>query len=84
MESLKEVTRGKNLYDKVPAAIKICKLPWSKLAYVMSGGSSKLTGKNIGLLKRIQDEIKRGKPYPEWNVIFDHCIIYQKSLVSLY
>ncbi|XP_053192732.1 general transcription factor II-I repeat domain-containing protein 2A-like, partial [Scomber japonicus] len=37
-----------------------------------------LTGKHVGLLKRIQDKVKEENP--EQDVIFLHCIIHQESL----
>lgn len=78
VESLKGTTRGEDLYDKVSAAIEKHKLPWSKLANVTTDGSPNLTGKNVGLLKRIQDKVKEENP--EQDVIFLHCLIHQESL----
>nr|XP_024660227.1 general transcription factor II-I repeat domain-containing protein 2-like [Maylandia zebra] len=37
-----------------------------------------LTGKNVGLLRRIQNKVKDENP--DQNVIFLHCIIHQESL----
>ncbi|XP_060786507.1 general transcription factor II-I repeat domain-containing protein 2A-like [Neoarius graeffei] len=65
--------RGEDLYGSVSGVIKRLKLPWSKLANVTTDGSPNLTGKNTGLLKRIQDN-------PEQEVIFLHCIIHQEAL----
>ena len=53
-------------------------LPWSKLANVTTDGSPNLTGKNVGLLKRIQDQVKEESP--DQDVIFLHCVIHQESL----
>ena len=53
-------------------------LPWSKLANVTTDGSPNLTGKNVRLLKRIQDKVK--EETPDQDIIFLHCIIHQKSL----
>lgn len=78
MEPLKGKTRGEDLYDWVSAVIESMKLPWSKLANVTTDGSPNLTGKNVGLLKRIQDKVKEENP--EQEVIFLHCIIHQESL----
>ncbi|XP_072296391.1 general transcription factor II-I repeat domain-containing protein 2-like [Eucyclogobius newberryi] len=69
---------NEDLYDKVSAAIEKRKLPWSKLANVTTDGSPNLTGKNIGLLKRILDKVKEENP--EQDDIFLHCIIHQESL----
>nr|KAF6387667.1 hypothetical protein mMyoMyo1_008130 [Myotis myotis] len=77
MEPLKGKTRGEDLYDRVSTVIEKMKLPWSKLANVMTDGSPNLTGKNVGLLKRIQDKVKEENPNQD--VIFLHCIIHQES-----
>ncbi len=76
MESLKGKARGQDLYDRVSAVI--VNLPWSKLANVTTDGSPNLTGQNVGLLKRIQDEVKEESP--DQDDIFLHCIIHQESL----
>nr|KAF6360084.1 hypothetical protein mMyoMyo1_011042 [Myotis myotis] len=78
MEPLKRKTRGEDFYDRVSTVIEKMKLPWSKLANVMTDGSPNLTGKNVGLLKRIQDKVKEENPNQD--VIFLHCIIHQESL----
>lgn len=78
MEPLKIKTRGEGLYDQVSTVIEKMKLPWSKLANVTTDRSSNLTGKNVGLLKRIQDKVKEENPNQD--VIFLHCIVHQESL----
>lgn len=78
MEPLKGKIWGKDLYDLVSTVIEKMKLPWSKLANVRTDGSPNLTGKNVGLLKRIQDKVKEENPNQD--VIFLHCIIHQESL----
>ncbi|XP_077395467.1 general transcription factor II-I repeat domain-containing protein 2B-like [Festucalex cinctus] len=44
----------------------------------MTNGSPNLTGKNVGLLKRIQDRVKEENH--EQEIIFLHCIIHQEAL----
>jgi len=78
MESLKGTTRGEDLYDRVSTVIENMKLPWSKLINVTTDGSPNLTGKNVGLLRRIQNKVKDENP--DQDVIFLHCIIHQESL----
>lgn len=78
LESLKGQTRGEDLFDWVSAVIENVKLPWSKLVNVTTDGSPNLTGKNVGLLRRIQDKVKNENP--DQDVIFLHCIIHQESL----
>ena len=78
MESLKEKMCGQDIYDRVSAVRERMNLPWRKLANVTTDGSPNLTGKNVGLLKRIQDKVK--EETPDQDVIFLHCIIHQESL----
>ena len=78
MVSLKGQTRREDLFERVSAAIENMKLPWSKLINVTTDGSPNLTGKNIGLLRRIQNNVKDENP--DQDVIFLHCIIHQKCL----
>lgn len=70
--------RGEDLYEQVSGVIERKKLPWSELANVTTAGSPNVTGKNVGLLKRIKDKVKEKNP--EQDVIFLHCIIHQESL----
>ncbi|XP_069007851.1 general transcription factor II-I repeat domain-containing protein 2A-like [Embiotoca jacksoni] len=78
MESLKGKTRGEDSYDGVSGVIERLQLPWSTLANVTTDGSPNLTGKNVGLLKRIQERVKEDNP--EQEVIFLRCIIHQEAL----
>nr|KAF6285886.1 hypothetical protein mMyoMyo1_009457 [Myotis myotis] len=78
MEPLKGKTRGEDFYDQVSTVIEKMKVPWSKLANVTTDGSANLTGKNVELLKRIEDKVKEENPNQD--VIFLHCIIHQESL----
>ncbi|KAG6921541.1 GTF2I repeat domain containing 2, partial [Chelydra serpentina] len=75
---MKGTTKGYDLYKRVSGCLEHLKLPWSKLANVTTDGSPNLTGKNIGLLKRIQDKVKEDDPDKE--VIFLNCIIHQEAL----
>ena len=78
MESLKGQTRGEDLFERLSAAIENMKLPWSELVKITTDGSPNLTGKNVGLPRRIQNKVK--DEIPEQDVIFLHCIIQQESL----
>lgn len=80
MESLEGTTGGDDLYERLSGVIERLKLPWCKLANVTTNGSPNLTGKNVGLLKRIQDKVKEENS--ELDVIFLHCIIHQEALCT--
>ena len=58
MESLKGTTGGEDLFLKVTGVIDRFELSWNKLTNVTTDGSPNLTGKNVGLLKRLQDKMK--------------------------
>uniref|UniRef100_H3BBU7 DUF4371 domain-containing protein n=1 Tax=Latimeria chalumnae TaxID=7897 RepID=H3BBU7_LATCH len=56
MESMKGTTKGLDLYERVSGCIERLKFPWSKLANMTTDGSPNLTGKHVGLSKRIEDK----------------------------
>ncbi len=62
-----------------PYAWKKNYLPWINLTSVTTDGSPNLTGKNIGLLKWLQDKVKDETPNSE-ELIFLHCIIHQEAM----
>lgn len=53
-------------------------LKWDKLAGVTTDGCPNLTVKNVGLLKRMQDEVTEMNL--EQKLTFLHCIIHQEVL----
>ena len=53
-------------------------LKWENLVGVTTDGCPNLTGKNVGLLKRMQDKVTEINP--EQKLIFLHCIIHQEVL----
>ncbi|XP_060779093.1 general transcription factor II-I repeat domain-containing protein 2A-like [Neoarius graeffei] len=53
-------------------------LKWDKLAGVTTDGCPNLMGKNVGLLKRMQDKVTEMNPVQK--LTFLHCIIHQEVL----
>lgn len=78
MKSLKGKMCGEDLYDSMRGVIERHKLLWSTLANFTTDGLPNLTGKKIGLLKRIQERVKMDSP--EQGLLFLHCIIRQEAL----
>ncbi|XP_063802305.1 general transcription factor II-I repeat domain-containing protein 2B-like [Pseudophryne corroboree] len=78
MQSMKDTTTGKDLLEAVNQCVSKLGVEWEKLAGVTTDGSPNLTGKNIGLLKRIQDQVSEKNP--ELKIVFLHCIIHQEVL----
>ena len=55
MESMKDTTTGKDIFECVKNALRTMELPRQKMVSVTAGGCPTLTGKNVGLLKRLSD-----------------------------
>ena len=78
MQSMKGTTTGSDLFTEVNACFDQLGLKWDKLASVRTDGCPKLTGKNVGLLKRMQDKVT--EVTSELKMVFLHCIMHQNVL----
>ncbi|XP_077091357.1 general transcription factor II-I repeat domain-containing protein 2B-like [Siphateles boraxobius] len=78
MRSMKETTTGSDLFTEVNLSMDKLGLKWDKLTGVTTDGCPNLTGKNVGLLKRMQDKVTEINP--EQKLKFLHCIIHQEVL----
>ncbi|GCC39300.1 hypothetical protein chiPu_0023382 [Chiloscyllium punctatum] len=78
MQSMKGTTTGNDLFMEVNACLDTLGLKWDKLAGVTTDGCPNLTGKNVGLFKRMQDKVTEIDP--EQKLVFLHCIIHQEVL----
>ena len=78
MESMKDTTTGEVIFKCVKNALRTMELPWQKMVCVTMDGCQSLTGKNIGLLKRLSDRVAEVDCTRE--LIFLHCIIHQEVL----
>ncbi|XP_071216541.1 general transcription factor II-I repeat domain-containing protein 2B-like [Salvelinus alpinus] len=74
---MKSTTTGKDLLEVNKCVAKLG-LSFEKLSSVTIDGCPNLTGKNIGLLKRIQGQV--AELNPEQKNIFLHCIIHQEVI----
>uniref|UniRef100_UPI0037E9C4C4 general transcription factor II-I repeat domain-containing protein 2A-like n=1 Tax=Semicossyphus pulcher TaxID=241346 RepID=UPI0037E9C4C4 len=74
MQSMKGTTPGSDLFTEVNACLDKLGLKWEKLTSVTTDGCPNLTGKNVGLLKRMQDKVTGMNP--EQILTFLHCIIH--------
>ena len=55
MQSMKGTITDNDFFRDVNACLVMLRLKWDKLAGVATDGCPNLTGKNVGLLKRMQD-----------------------------
>ena len=78
VQFLKDTTTGKDLFHAVENCIAKTGLEWNKMASVATDGVPALTGKNVGLLKLMNDKIKAEHPGYAFTPL--HCIIHQESL----
>ncbi|XP_075322580.1 general transcription factor II-I repeat domain-containing protein 2B-like [Odontesthes bonariensis] len=85
MRSMKGTTLGSDLFTEVNACMDTLGLKWDRLAGVTTDGCPNLTGKNVGLLKRMQDKVTEIDT--DQKLVFLHCIIHQhvlcKSLLKM-
>ena len=78
LEHLKDTTTGQDLFESVENCLDRSGLPLHKLAIITTDGAPALTGKNVGLIKLLNDKVKR--EHPLHSVMSFHCIIHQESL----
>ena len=78
VESLKNITTGKDVFHAVKNCSARTGLDWNKMASVTTDGARALTGKNVGLLKLMNDKIKA--EHPSYALVPLHCVIHQESL----
>uniref|UniRef100_A0A669BDA4 SPIN-DOC-like zinc-finger domain-containing protein n=1 Tax=Oreochromis niloticus TaxID=8128 RepID=A0A669BDA4_ORENI len=81
MQSMKGTTTGNDLFTEVNACLEKLGLKWDNLAGVTTDGCPNLTGKNVGLLKRMQDKVTEINPVQK--LTFLHCIIHQEVLCKI-
>ncbi|KAL2079794.1 hypothetical protein ACEWY4_025538 [Coilia grayii] len=77
MQSMKGTTTGED-FTEITASLDKLGLKWDKLTGVTTDGCPNLTGKNVGLLKRMQDKVSEINP--QQKLTFLHCIIHQEVL----
>lgn len=70
--SMKGMTTGSDLFKEVDACMAKLGLKWGKLVGVTTDGCANLTGKNVGLLKQIQDKVP--ELGTEHTLVLIHCI----------
>ncbi|XP_077969525.1 general transcription factor II-I repeat domain-containing protein 2-like [Styela clava] len=73
---MKGTTTGADIFSEVDASMDKLGLKWEKLAGVTTDGCPNLTGKNVGLLKRMKDRVNEIDPKQQ--LVFLHCIIHQQ------
>ncbi|XP_063735224.1 general transcription factor II-I repeat domain-containing protein 2-like [Eleginops maclovinus] len=69
---------GSDLFTQVNACMDTLGLKWDKLAGVTTDGCPNLTGKNVGLLKRMQNKVTEIDA--DQKLVFLHCIMHQHVL----
>ena len=74
LEHLKATTTGQDLFESVENCLDRSGLPLHKLASITTDGAPPLTGTNVGLIKLLNDKVKR--EHPLHSVMSFHCIIH--------
>ncbi|XP_056388355.1 general transcription factor II-I repeat domain-containing protein 2B-like [Hyla sarda] len=78
MRSMKGTTTGSDLFMEVNECMDRLGLKWDRLTGVTTDGCPNLTGKNVGLLKRMQDKVTEINMNQK--LVFLHCILHQHVL----
>ena len=79
LEHLKDTTTGQDLFESDENnCLDRSGLPLHKLASITTDGALALTGKNVGLIKLLNDKVKH--EHSLHSVMSFHCIIHQESL----
>ena len=78
LELMKDTTTGEDIFECVENGFRTMELPWQKMVSVTTDGCPSLTGKNVGLLKRLSDRVAEVDCTRE--LILLHCIIHQEVL----
>lgn len=78
IKSLKNQTRGTDLFSSVCAALDDMKLPWNKISGIITDGAPSMTGERSGLAILISNKVSEegGK------AVKLHCIIHQQVLCA--
>ena len=66
MRPMKGTTTGSDLFTEVNACMDKLGPEWDRLAGVTTDGCPNLTGKNVGLLKRMQDKVSELNAEQNW------------------
>lgn len=77
MESLKDTTTGKDLYNTVVNCLSRSNLSLEKLASVKTDGVPALISKHSGLIRLLNNKIE---DFPLYKVLPFHCNIHQENL----
>ena len=79
IESMKDTTSGEDIFACVENSFRTMELPWQKMVSVTTDDCPLLTGKNVGLLKRLSDRVAEVDCTRE--LIFLHCITYHQEVL---
>ena len=78
MRSIKGTTTGSDLFTEVNTCMDSLELKWNRLTSVITDSCPSLTGKNVGLLKRMQHKVTEINA--DHKLVFLHCILHQHVL----
>ena len=78
LEPMESTTTGRDLLKYVVNAVEKSELPWSKLISVTTDGARSLLGKNLGMIRLLNEKYKR--EHPNHVLVSFHCILHQESL----
>lgn len=78
LEAMKHTTTGQDLYECMVNAIEKSALSWDRLTSITTDGARALRGKNVGMVKLVEDKIRKDNPNQAF--LSFHCILHQENL----
>ena len=78
LESIKDTTTGKDLFEHTVHCVEKNSLSWNKLASITTDGAKAFTGKNVGMVKLLKNKLKAEDANSD--VMSFHCILHQENL----
>lgn len=78
LQSLKDQTRGIDLFVSVCSALDDIKLPWNKITVIITDGTPAMAGEKSGLSTLVCNKVSKGGG----KAIKLHCIIHQQILCA--
>ena len=58
LESMKDTTTGKDLFEHAVHCVEKNNLSWNKIASITTDGAKAFTGKNVGMVKVLKNKLK--------------------------
>uniref|UniRef100_A0A0L8HLD8 Uncharacterized protein n=1 Tax=Octopus bimaculoides TaxID=37653 RepID=A0A0L8HLD8_OCTBM len=77
LESMKNTTTGQDLFECAVDCVEKSAVSWNRMASITTDGARVFTGKNVGMIKLLENKLKA--EHPDGDILPFHYILRQKS-----